>query len=80
MSISPAPAATAAADSAAFTRAVCAPDGKPATAHTAIPGASAPAGSGSRDGETHTAATPRPFASSHSVATSAAVAAGASSV
>ncbi len=80
MSISLAPAATAAAASAALTATGCAPDGKPVTAATPIPGASTPGTRGSRDGETQIATTPSRPACRASRVTSSSVASGASSV
>ena len=77
MSISVAPRRIASAASAALTSLSCAPDGKPTTAHTAMPAATA---SGSRDGDTQTENVPSSVASWHSAATWAPVASGLSRV
>ncbi len=80
MSISVAPSSTARAASTAFTADRCAPEGNPMTVHTAMVAGRMPAASGSRLGETQTAATPSSAASWHSRATWSAVAVGAKRV
>ncbi|SHW94587.1 Uncharacterised protein [Mycobacteroides abscessus subsp. abscessus] len=80
MSISVAPAATARAASCALMDETCFPDGNPATAATRS--FSTPSGrcTGSIDGDTHTASTPRSTASATSARTSSGVASGLSRV
>ncbi|SHT43439.1 Uncharacterised protein [Mycobacteroides abscessus subsp. abscessus] len=80
MSISCAPAATASAASCALTDERCLPDGNPTTAATSS--LSTPSGrcTGSIDGDTHTASTPRSTASATSARTSSGVASGLSRV